>query len=136
MIPPPFPLIADNLFVFYYCDISNLAIELVTLLFRIRKVPQSNLGQESGDYEVFVVLLSPSRQMPGYYFKLSHDRLLSHSSQPLSPPSQRCGPDSIPGQIMSGFFFFLLDKMILSKTCSEYFGFSWQCSFYQLFHNH
>jgi hypothetical protein len=135
MIPPQFPLIAVNLFIFYYCGTSTLAIEWVTLLFRIRKVPQSNLGQKSGDYEVFVVLPSPSRQIPGYYLKLSHDHLLSHSSQSLSPPSQRCGPDSIPG--MCGWFFFsLLDKTILSHIFSEYFAFPCQCSFHQLFHNH
>jgi hypothetical protein len=37
---------------------------VVTLLLRIWEAPGSNLVTETGYYEVLVVFLSPSRQMP------------------------------------------------------------------------
>jgi hypothetical protein len=54
-----------------------VVVEWLTLL-QIREVPGSNFGLET---EVFVVFLSPSRQIPGWYPKLGHDRFLFHPLQ-------------------------------------------------------
>jgi hypothetical protein len=44
---------------------GSIVVEWLALLLCIRDVPGSNLGPETGYPEVFVVFLSPSRQMPG-----------------------------------------------------------------------
>jgi hypothetical protein len=56
-----------------YSEISNVLLEWLTPLLRIREVLGSNLGPEVLT-EVSVVFLSPSRHMPGQYLKLGHDR--------------------------------------------------------------
>jgi hypothetical protein len=44
----------------------NVVVEWITLMLRIREVPGSNLGPETGYlHRLFVVFLSPSRQIPG-----------------------------------------------------------------------
>jgi hypothetical protein len=49
-----------------YKVIRNVVIEWVTTLLLIREVPGSNLGPATGFPDrVFVLLLSPSRQIPG-----------------------------------------------------------------------
>jgi hypothetical protein len=46
---------------------SNVMVERLTILLRIREVPDSNFGQEISypDMNIFVVFLSPSKQMLG-----------------------------------------------------------------------
>jgi hypothetical protein len=56
-----------------YSEISNVLLEWLTPLLRIREVVGSNLGPEVLT-EVSVVFLSPSRHTPGQYLKLGHDR--------------------------------------------------------------
>jgi ABC-type uncharacterized transport system ATPase subunit len=47
-------------------EVSNVVIEQLTILLRIRDVPGSNFRRRSANLtEVFVVLLSLSRQMSG-----------------------------------------------------------------------
>jgi hypothetical protein len=56
-------------------------VKWLKLLSRNRKVPGSNLGPETGNPEVFVVLLSPARQMPGSYLESGHDQFLPNLLQ-------------------------------------------------------
>jgi hypothetical protein len=56
----------------------NVVVVWLTHLLRIREVPGSNLGTETGNPEDgFGVFLSRSRQIQGY-LKLGHDRFLVH----------------------------------------------------------
>jgi hypothetical protein len=50
---------------------QNVVVECITLLLRFREVPGSNLGPKRPAIliEGFVVFLSPSTRMPGYYLK-------------------------------------------------------------------
>jgi hypothetical protein len=59
----------------------NVAVEGLVILRRIRQVLGSDLGPETGYPEIFTVLLSPFRQMPG--------STSSSSSMALQP---RVGP--------------------------------------------
>jgi hypothetical protein len=52
--------------------VSNIMVEWLTLLLRIQEVLDSNLGLKTSYPErFFMALLSPSRLMPGQYFKIS-----------------------------------------------------------------
>jgi hypothetical protein len=53
----------------------------LTLLLHKWEVPGSNLGPETNYNEIFMVFLSPSRQLPKYYVKLGHDHFLPHPLQ-------------------------------------------------------
>jgi hypothetical protein len=58
---------------------DNIQSEWLAFLLRIREVPGSNLGPETGYPDrLFVVFLGPFTQMPGYYHKLVHDRFLPY----------------------------------------------------------
>jgi hypothetical protein len=58
----------------------NVVVEWLTRLLRIREVPGSNLGPDTGYTDrFFVVFVSPSRQVLGWYLKLGHDRFLPHN---------------------------------------------------------
>lgn len=57
-------------------------VEWLTLILRFQQVPTSNLYQELGILtEVFRDFPSFSKQLSGYYFRLNHDRFLTHSFQ-------------------------------------------------------
>jgi hypothetical protein len=45
--------------------LPNVVVEWLAFLLRIREIPGSNLGPETGCPDWFVVLLSTSSQMPG-----------------------------------------------------------------------
>jgi hypothetical protein len=48
---------------------------------RFRDTPDINLGVDIDFSEVFMVFLSPSKQMCGQYFKLYHNRFLLYPFQ-------------------------------------------------------
>jgi hypothetical protein len=50
-----------------------------TLLTFILWVFLSNIGRDTDYYKIFDLFISPSRQMPGLYPELVHDRFFSHS---------------------------------------------------------
>jgi hypothetical protein len=60
---------------------QKVVLDWLTPLFRIREVSGSNLGVETGYPNFFVVFLSCSRKMQGYYIKLGHDRFLPYPFQ-------------------------------------------------------
>jgi hypothetical protein len=69
-----------------YLEHPNVMVEWLTLLLRIRKVPGSNLGQETSSDEVFVVVLSHSMEILSST-KISPQPLFSHSFQSITHPS-------------------------------------------------
>jgi hypothetical protein len=64
----------------------KVAVERVALLLHILEGLDSNLGPETDYLEVFMVFLSPSKQMPIQDLKLGHARFLPyHYSQIIVP---------------------------------------------------
>jgi hypothetical protein len=62
--------------------LPNAVVEWLTRLLRILEVPDSNIGPKNRLFWWgFVVLLSPSKQMPGEYLKLGHYRFIPHYFQ-------------------------------------------------------
>jgi hypothetical protein len=56
--------------------LPNVVVKELGQVHRIRVVPSSNLGTETGYPEFLVVLLSPSMQIPEYYLKLGYCMIL------------------------------------------------------------
>jgi hypothetical protein len=66
-------------------QLPSKLLEVVIFLTYIREVTNSNVGQDTGLSEVFVILCNLSRQMLEQYFKLSYDRFLPHPLQIIIP---------------------------------------------------
>jgi hypothetical protein len=63
--------------ILHYTEVTNVVIELLVLLLRIRNVLfKSRPGDQLSWLRRFLVLLGPSRQMLRYYLKSGHDRFL------------------------------------------------------------
>jgi hypothetical protein len=73
---------------------SSAIVSWLALLLRIREVPASNLGAETGYPEFFVVLLSSYRRIPGQHLKIGPRRLTSKSF-PIHPSLTTLSFDAI-----------------------------------------
>jgi hypothetical protein len=77
--------ITSNLITYAPVQPPSKLPEVVIFLTCIRKVANSNVGQDTGLSKVFVILFSLSNQMLGQYFKLGYGRFLPHPLQFIIP---------------------------------------------------
>lgn len=83
-------------FFFWQKNALKIATEWLVLSLLIREALGSYIGPETGDLiDVFVIFISPSRQMLGQYLKSGHYRFLSYTFPFINHPFDAIFTDRI-----------------------------------------